>query len=144
RNISAVIASSDVKKAVNVLHEDFFETTYKQINLFVAGTGNVGGKLLAQLHQQQQYLLQHLRLQVRIVGMANSKKMVFSDEGIDLNNWREHMQKGEPMDLSKFIETIRSKNLRNSVFADVTANDMVAQVYDQLLSKSISVVACNK
>jgi len=144
RNISAVIASADVKKAINVLHEDFFETTYKQINLFVAGTGNVGGKLLAQLHQQQQYLQQHLRLQVRIVGMANSKKMAFSDEGIDLNNWREQLQKGEAMDLSKFIETIRSKNLRNSVFADVTANETVAQVYDQLLSKSISVVACNK
>ena len=144
RNISAVIAAADVKKAINVLHEDFFETTYKQINLFVAGTGNVGGKLLAQLHQQQQYLQQHMRLQVRIVGMANSKKMVFSDEGIDLNNWREQLQKGEAMDLSKFIETIRSKNLRNSVFADVTANENVAQVYDQLLSKSISVVACNK
>jgi len=144
RNISAVIAAADVKKAINVLHEDFFETTYKQINLFVAGTGNVGGKLLAQLHQQQQYLQQHMRLQVRIVGMANSKKMVFSDEGIDLNNWREQLQKGEAMDLSKFIETIRSKNLRNSVFADVTANENVAQVYDQLLSKSISIVACNK
>jgi aspartokinase/homoserine dehydrogenase 1 len=144
RNISAVIAAADVKKAINVLHEDFFETTYKQINLFVAGTGNVGSKLLAQLHQQQQYLQQHLRLQVRIVGMANSKKMVFSDEGIDLNNWREHLQKGEAMDLSKFVETMRSKNLRNSVFADVTANELVAQVYDQLLSKSISIVACNK
>ncbi|THU40931.1 bifunctional aspartate kinase/homoserine dehydrogenase I [Niastella caeni] len=144
RNISAVIAATDVKKAINVLHEDFFETTYKQINLFVAGTGNVGGKLLAQLKQQQQYLQQNMRLQVRIVGMANSKKMVFSDEGIDLDNWRDHLQKGETMDLGNFVETIRSKNLRNSVFVDVTANELVAQVYDQLLAKSISVVACNK
>jgi aspartokinase/homoserine dehydrogenase 1 len=85
-----------------------------------------------------------MRLQVRIVGMANSKKMVFSDEGIELDNWREHLQKGETMDLDKFVETIRVKNLRNSVFVDVTANELVAQVYDQLLSKSISVVACNK
>lgn len=144
RNISAVIAATDVKKAINVLHEDFFETTYKQINLFVAGTGNVGSKLLAQLKQQQQYLQQNMRLQVRIVGMANSKKMVFSDEGIELDNWRDHLQKGETMDLAKFVETIRVKNLRNSVFVDVTANELVAQVYDQLLSKSISVVACNK
>jgi aspartokinase/homoserine dehydrogenase 1 len=144
RNISAVIAATDVKKAINVLHEDFFETTYKQINLFVAGTGNVGSKLLAQLKQQQQYLQQNLRLQVRIVGMANSKKMVFSDEGIDLDNWRDHLQSGETSDLNKFVETVRSKNLRNSVFVDVTANEMVAQVYDQLLAKSISVVACNK
>ena len=144
RNISAVIAAADVKKAINVLHEDFFETTYKQINLFVAGTGNVGSKLLAQLKQQQQYLQQNMRLQVRIVGMANSKKMVFSDEGIELDSWREHLQQGETSDLAKFVETVRSKNLRNSVFVDVTANEHVAQVYDQLLAKSISVVACNK
>ncbi|OQP66697.1 bifunctional aspartate kinase/homoserine dehydrogenase I [Niastella populi] len=144
RNISAVISAADVKKAINVLHEDFFETTYKQINLFVAGTGNVGSKLLAQLKQQQQYLQQNMRLQVRIVGMANSKKMVFSDEGIDLDNWRDHLQQGEASDLGRFVETVRSKNLRNSVFVDVTANEMVAQVYDQLLAKSISVVACNK
>jgi aspartokinase/homoserine dehydrogenase 1 len=144
RNISAVISASDVKKAINVLHEDFFETTYKQINLFVAGTGNVGGKLLAQLKQQQEYLQQNMRLQVRIVGMANSKKMAFSDEGIDLDSWREHLQQGETSDLGKFVETVRSKNLRNSVFVDVTANENVAQVYDQLLAKSISVVACNK
>jgi len=144
RNISAVIAAADVKKAINVLHEDFFETTYKQINLFVAGTGNVGSKLLAQLKQQQQYLQQNMRLQVRIVGMANSKKMVFSDEGIELDSWREHLQQGEASDLGKFVETVHSKNLRNSVFVDVTANEHVAQVYDQLLAKSISVVACNK
>jgi aspartokinase/homoserine dehydrogenase 1 len=144
RNISAVIAAADVKKAINVLHEDFFETTYKQINLFVAGTGNVGSKLLAQLKQQQQYLQQNMRLQVRIVGMANTKKMVFSDEGIELDSWREHLQQGETSDLGKFVETVHSKNLRNSVFVDVTANENVAQVYDQLLAKSISVVACNK
>ncbi len=109
RNISAVISASDVKKAINVLHEDFFETTYKQINLFVAGTGNVGSKLLAQLKQQQQYLQQNMRLQVRIVGMANSKKMVFSDEGIDLDSWREHLQQGEASDLGKFVETVSVK-----------------------------------
>jgi aspartokinase/homoserine dehydrogenase 1 len=144
RNISAVISTTDVKKAINVLHEEFFETTYKQVNLFVAGTGNVGGKLMAQLQQQQQWLQEHLRLQVRVIGIANSRRMVFNDEGIDLSKWREALEQGEKMDLKVFVETIRSKNLRNSVFADVTANDKVAMVYDQLLSKSISVVACNK
>lgn len=144
RNISAVIALADVKKAINVLHEEFFETTYKQINLFIAGTGNVGSKLLAQLRQQQQYLLDNLRLQVRVIGIANSKKMAFRDEGIDLDQWDQALQQGQPMDLQKFIDGIRSRNLRNAVFADITANDHVAKVYDQLLSKSISVVACNK
>lgn len=144
RNISAVIAAADVKKAINVLHEEFFETSYKQVNLFIAGAGNVGSKLLAQLAQQQTYLLEQLRLQVRIIGIANSRKMVFNEEGINLQQWKAVLEKGEPMDLNKFIDTIRAKNLRNSVFADVTANDEVAKVYERLLGKSISVVACNK
>ncbi|MBS1576587.1 MAG: bifunctional aspartate kinase/homoserine dehydrogenase I [Bacteroidetes bacterium] len=144
RNISAVIASNDVKKAINVLHEDFFETTYKQINLFIAGVGNVGSRLLAQLDQQRDYLQQHLRLQVRVVGIANSRKMYFNDEGIDLKKWRELLKEGAAMVLQKFIDIIRSKNLRNSVFADVTANNSLAECYDQLLQKAISVVACNK
>lgn len=144
RNISAVIATADVKKAINVLHEEFFETTYKQVNLFITGVGNVGSRLLGQLRQQQQYLQENLLLQVRVVGMANSRKMLFNDEGIDLANWKELLKNGEPMHLPEFIETVRSKNLRNSVFADVTANDSVASAYDLLLQKSVSVVACNK
>jgi aspartokinase/homoserine dehydrogenase 1 len=144
RNISAVIASTDVKKAINVLHEEFFETTYKQVNLFIAGAGNVGSKLLAQLQQQQSYLQEQLRLQVRVIGIANSRKMVFNDEGINLRNWKEELEGGEAMELGRFVDIIRSKNLRNAVFADVTANDQVAQSYAHLLEKSISVVACNK
>ncbi len=84
RNITSVVAASDVRKAINVLHEEFFETTYKQVNLFLAGTGNVGGKLIAQLQQQQKYLQDNLRLQVRVIGMANSRNMLFKEEGIDL------------------------------------------------------------
>jgi aspartokinase/homoserine dehydrogenase 1 len=144
RNISAVIATADVKKAINILHEEFFETTYKQVNLFITGVGNVGSKLLAQLQQQAVYLQEHLRLQVRVTGIANSKKMLFNDDGIDLRKWKDLLKEGEPMNLQGFIKTIQSRNLRNSVFADVTANDEVAGAYDQLLQKSISVVACNK
>lgn len=144
RNISAVIAAADVKKAINVLHEEFFETTYKQVNLFIAGAGNVGSKLLSQLQQQQAYLQEQLRLQVRIIGIANSRKMVFNEEGINLKSWRQELEAGQDMDLNRFVEIVRSKNLRNSVFADVTANDQVAQTYERLLEKSISVVACNK
>lgn len=144
RNISAVIASSDVKKAINVLHEEFFETTYKQINLFVAGVGNVGSRLLDQLHQQARYLQENLRIQVRVIGIANSKKMLFNDEGINLASWRDALQLGQPMTLNEFVKEIQSRNLRNAVFADVTANNEIATCYDQLLQKSISVVACNK
>ncbi len=144
RNISAVIATRDVKKAINVLHEEFFETTYKQVNLFISGTGNVGSKLLAQLQQQQQYLQDHLRLQVRISGIANSRKMLFKDEGVDLSKWQELLQEAEPMNMTDMVSTIKNKNLRNSVFIDVTANDDVAGIYPYFLQKSISVVACNK
>lgn len=144
RNISAVIATADVKKAINILHEEFFETTYKQLNLFVIGLGNVGSKLMAQLLQQQEYLQHHLRLQVRVVGIANSRNMLFADEGIDLHHWKDLLPGGEKMELQHFISTLQTKNLRNSVFVDVTANNAVAMMYDQLLQRSISVVACNK
>jgi len=144
RNISAVIALADVKKAINVLHEEFFETTYKQVNLFISGTGNVGSKLLAQLQQQQKHLQEHLRLQVRVAAVSNSRKMLFNDEGVDLFKWKELLQGGEVMNMNEFIATIQKKNLRNSVFIDVTANDAIAKSYPEYLQKSISVVACNK
>ena len=144
RNISAVIAADDVRKAINVLHEEFFETTYKQLNLFVTGSGNVGRRLLDQLLQQQAYLLEHLRIQLRVVGLANSRKMVFNNDGIDLRQWQQVLDNGQPMDLDAWVTGITSRNLRNSVFADVTANADVATRYASLLQKSISVVACNK
>ena len=145
RNISAVIATADVKKGVNVLHEAFFEETYKQVNIFIVGLGNVGSKLMDQL-KQQQFLLEHLNLQVRITGIANSRQMLFADNGNDINlsNWKEALQNAPAMELDAFVNTIIEKNLRNSVFVDVTANEDVANVYDKLLEKSISVVACNK
>ena len=144
RNISAVISINDVKKAVNVLHEDFFETTYKQVNLFVVGVGNVGSRLLSQLLQQQVYLQKNLRLSIRVVGIANSRKMLFKDDGIDLTLWQKSLQESETMDLSQFVNNIKTKNLRNSVFVDVTANKDVASHYAEILEKSVTIVACNK
>ncbi len=147
RNISTVISAADVKKAVNVLHEAFFEsTTYKQLNIFIVGVGNVGSKLIGQLKKQEQFLLEHSNIQVRITGIANSRKMLFADNGnaIDLNTWQDDLAQAEQMSLEKFVETVIDKNMRNAVFVDVTANAEVAKAYKQLLEKSISVVACNK
>lgn len=144
RNISAVISSRDVKKAVNVLHEEFFETTYKQIHLYIVGVGNVGSKLIAQLEQQQEYLQQNLLLQIKLIGIANSRKMTFQESGINLRNWKAVLEEGQPMNLPAFMDTIRAENLRNAVFIDVTANEDVALCYETLLRKSVSVVACNK
>ncbi len=144
RNISAVISTADVKKAINVLHEEFFETTYKQVNLFMAGLGNVGQKFLAQLKQQHQFLQEHLLIQIKVIGIANSKKMYFNEEGVDIANWKTELEKGETMNLNVFTEIIQTMNLRNAVFADITANDEMATIYGSFLQKSISVVACNK
>jgi len=144
RNISAVVSTADVRKAINVLHEEFFETSYKQINIFIAGAGNVGSKLIRQLYQQQTFLRDHLRLQVRVVGIANSKKAVVKNEGIDLSNWEKVLADGNSSRIDQFVDEIIEKNLRNSVFVDVTASDKVAEVYERLLQKTVSVVACNK
>lgn len=144
RNISAVIAIKDVAKAVNVLHEEFFETTYKQVHLYIAGAGNVGSKLLAQLQQQINFLKTRLRLNIKVAGLANSKKALLNEEGIDLTNWKEQLNNAEPVGLEKYIDTAISKNLRNTIFVDVTASNLVAASYNRLLQKSIAVVACNK
>lgn len=144
KNISAVIATKDVRKAINVLHEEFFETSYKQVNLFIAGTGNVGAKLLGQLQKQAKFLQEQMKLQLRVIGLSNSRKMLFREDGIELSKWKDELNHGEQASLDAFTESIISRNLRNSIFVDVTANDKVAAVYDRFLQKSISVVACNK
>jgi aspartokinase/homoserine dehydrogenase 1 len=144
RNISAVVANKDVKKAVNVLHEAFFESSYKQLNLFIVGTGNVGSKLIEQINQQQKYLLENLNIQIRITGIGNSRHMLVNDEGIDLSKWHQVMNEAPAMHLHSIVKSIITKNLRNSVLVDVTANEQVAETYAELLANSIAVVACNK
>jgi aspartokinase/homoserine dehydrogenase 1 len=144
KNISAVISTKDVKKAINVLHEEFFETTFKQVNLFIVGTGNVGKKLLGQLQQQLEFLQKQMHLQVNVAGLCNSRKMLINENGIKLDKWEENLNKSETSNLHSFINEIINRNLRNSIFVDITAHDIVAGTYDQLLKKSISVVACNK
>lgn len=147
RNISAVIAEEDSKKAANVLHEAFFESSYKQLNVFIVGLGKVGSKLLSQIQQQQSFLLEHLNVQLRVVGIGNSRKMFFSEnnQSIHLAEWKNYLEQShQTMQLDVFVNTILQKNLRNSVFVDVTANQQVASVYGKLLSKAVSVVACNK
>ncbi len=144
RNISAVVAYSDVKKAVNVLHEAFFESSKKQLNIFIAGVGNVGNKLVSQLQQQSEYLLNQLNIQIKITGLANSKHILINEEGIDLTNWQEQLAAAPQATIDDFTNEIIKRNLRNSVFVDVSASSVVAAVYDKMLERSIAVVACNK
>jgi aspartokinase/homoserine dehydrogenase 1 len=166
RNISAIINSKDVRKAVNSLHEEFFSDGNKQINVYIAGVGTVGKKLLAQIAQQKDFLAEQMRLNLRVVGLANSKGFVVDEDGYDLSepsaladglkvnsqkfpatenpsqtDTDEHGLKNKDQ---KFADLIIEKNLRNSIFVDVTANESVVEMYPKLLQKSVAVVACNK
>lgn len=144
KNISAVIDSSDAKKALNTLHEQFFEEKVKQLNLFVTGVGNVGERFLAQIHQQKKYLKEQLKLNVRVVGISNSKQMVFDESGINLKSWKEQLQNGEASSLDRFFQRTKAFNLRNSVFIDNTANQQVSEIYEHYLANNIGMVTCNK
>ena len=144
RNISAVIAEKDVEKALNTIHERFFEDNIKQLNVFITGIGNVGEKLIDQIHQQNNYLKKNLKLDVRIIGLSNSKKMVFNPKGINLDNWAAKFHYADKSSLNGFLEKIKELNLRNSIFVDVTANESVSKMYEHYLKNSIAVVACSK
>ncbi|SEC78579.1 aspartate kinase [Tenacibaculum sp. MAR_2009_124] len=144
KNISAVIDSNDAKKALNTLHEQFFEEKIKQLNLFVTGAGNVGERFLAQIHQQNQYLREQLKMNIRVVGLSNSRKMVFDTNGLDLNNWKDLLDNGEQASINGFFERSKTLNLRNSVFVDNTANEAVSKIYENYLRNNIAVVTCNK
>ncbi len=144
RNISVVISSQDVKKGLNSLHAAFFENHIKKLHLFLIGVGNVGGKFIAQIKQQEKYLARNLRLKIVVVALANSKKMHFDVQGIALENWKTALQKSDNLSIDTFYKRVISLNLRNSIFVDNTASDTIAFTYQKYLKKSISVVTCNK
>ena len=145
RNISAIIESKDVRKAVNSLHEEFFSDGKRQINLYIVGVGTVGSRLLAQLEQQKDHISEQMNLNLRVVGLANSKKSLFDEEGIDLSGYKTQINEtGNDTDAQGFARLIVEKNLRNSIFVDVTASAEVVEIYPELLRKSVSVIACNK
>lgn len=144
RNISVVIDERDVNKALNTLHERFFEDNTKQLNLFVMGVGNVGEKFIDQIHQQRKFLKDNLKINLRVIALSNSRKMHFNENGIALKDWKSLLEQGETANKEKFISNLKKLNLRNSIFVDNTANGDVAQTYDQYLKQNIAVVTCNK
>ena len=145
KNISAVIAKKDVKKALNTLHADFFENQIKEINLFIIGVGNVGGILLEQIKKQQKYILDHLHINMRIIALSNSKKMLFDESGIDLKSWSSLIENSNvEASFDDFFVNVKKLNLRNSVFIDNTANSLLPSYYEMYLKHSVAVIACNK
>ena len=144
RNISAVINERDIKKALNTLHENFFEENTKQLNLFVMGVGNVGEKFIEQIHQQKKFLKENLKINLRVVALSNSRKMHFDEDGISLKDWQTVLNNGETANQELFIAKVKELNLRNSIFVDITANESVSKTYEQYLKQSVGVVTCNK
>ncbi len=144
RNISAIIASADVRKAVNTLHEEFFSDGSKQINLFIAGVGTVGSRLIEQIRSQHEHLLAEMRLNLRVVGIANSRCAAINEDGLELDRYTDELAASGPKTVGEFTDEILALNLRNSIFVDVTASPEVVETYPKLLSKAVSVIACNK
>jgi len=144
-NISVVIKNDSLNRALNVIHDGFFLSRIKELNLFIAGTGLVGTSLIKQLQQQLDVLLRDYKLNVKLMGMTNSRRMIISKKGMDLANCREILRnEGEKADITEFIERMKMMNLTNSVFIDCTADSKVAVRYGEILGGYISVVTANK
>ena len=143
-NISFVVDSKYLRKALNVIHDSFFLSEYKVLNLFLCGVGTVGGNLLQQIRSQYDELMMSRRLKLNVVGIATSRKAVFNRDGIDLNSYKDLLDKSLPSNTEKLKEEVIGMNIFNSVFVDCTASNEVASLYQELLEHNISVVAANK
>lgn len=144
-NISVILSKADLSKAVNAVHDAFYSELKRTLHVFCLGTGNIGKTLFTQLHNQMPFLASNNDLEVKVTGISNSRKMVFSAEGLDLANWQQVMDNvAEPADLAQFIKQMKAMNLPNCVFVDNTASAAPVDYYEQVLQSSISVVTCNK
>ena len=143
-NISFVVDGRFLRKSLNVLHDSFFLSEYKVLNLFICGIGTVGGMLLEQIRTQQQYLMQTKRLKLNVVGISDVDNFVLDRDGIDLDNYEKILRAGYPANTDHMREEIVKMNIFNSVFVDCTASKQIATLYQTFLEHNISVVAANK
>ena len=143
-NISFVVDGRFLRKSLNVLHDSFFLSEYKVLNLFICGIGTVGGMLLEQIRTQQKFLMQSRRLKLNVVGISDVYNFVLNRDGIDLDNYEQILRAGEPANTEKMRDEVLAMNIFNSVFVDCTASRQIASLYQTLLEHNISVVAANK
>ena len=143
-NISFVVDGRFLRKSLNVLHDSFFLSEYKVLNLFICGIGTVGGMLLEQIRTQQQFLMQSRRLKLNVVGISDVDNFVLDRDGIDLDNYEKILRAGFPANTEHMRDEIVKMNIFNSVFVDCTASRQIAQLYQTFLEHNISVVAANK
>lgn len=144
-NISVVINREDESKALNALHQSFFLSDTKELHLYMIGVGLIGSTLIQQIQKQAAYLKQTRSLEIKVIGLANSKKMLFNENGIDLKNWKDSLYSSErEMKVAGFINTMKNINLEHSIFIDNTASDQIANHYETILDSSISISTPNK
>ena len=143
-NISFVVNSKFLRKSLNVIHDSFFLSEYKVLNLFICGVGTVGAKLIEQIRSQQDLLMQESRLKLNVVGIASSHNAIFCRDGINLETYREDLKVSEKSDTKQLLDGIIGMNIFNSVFVDCTASKDIASIYQSLLEHNVSVVAANK
>lgn len=144
-NISVIINKEDLSKALNAVHDAFFAELKKTLHVFNIGTGNIGSTLFSQLHKQHSFLEDQNDVEIKVVGISNSRRMHFNADGVDLGNWQAEMDaNGEVADLATFISKMQEMNLPNCVFIDNTASKLPATYYENIFKSNISVVTCNK
>lgn len=143
-NISVVIAKTDETKALNAIHDAFFLSGTKTLNIFLVGSGLIGSTLLKQLHAQSNFLRKNQSMEIKVVAITNSRKMIFNSEGLNITDWQKELDQGQKMDFEKFFNQMIDLNLPNSIFVDCTANENIANNYEKILTKSISIVTPNK
>lgn len=143
-NISFVVEGQWLRKALNVIHDNFFLSEYQEINLFLCGIGTVGGSLIEQIASQQENLKKTRNLKINVVGIANSRHAIYDRAGLNLDGYAERLNASETSNIQKYKEEIIAMNIYNSVFVDCTASKDVADIYYDLLDHNINVVAANK
>ena len=144
-NISVIISAKDLAKALNAVHDGFFTQLTKTLHAFCLGTGNIGQTLFRQLNAHSDYLQENNGIQVKIVGISNTRKMLFNSDGISLDNWQNELQASHKLaDLAEFVATMKGLNLPNCVFIDNTASPKPVEFYEEVFNANISVVTCNK
>lgn len=144
-NISVIISRHDLAKALNAVHDSFFVQLNKTLHAFCLGTGNIGTTLFRQLNQHRAHLQENNGIQVKIVGISNTRKMIFNADGLSLEKWQDELQQShQKADLAEFVERMKEMNLPNCVFIDNTASPKPVDFYEDIFKSTISVVTCNK
>ncbi len=144
-NISIVINKQDESKALNAIHDAVFLSQSKTLNLFLIGPGLVGSTLLTQIEKQHENLSKDQNLEIKLIAVANSKKMLFEEDGLDLSNWQQQLEKSNTKsDLSEYFQRMKTLNLPNSIFVDTTSSQSVADMYSDILRQNISIVSASK